>query len=216
MVLNAFLSYSTHDRHSAAILKQHLERAQISVFMAHDDIEVSEEWRIRLLKELRSSNIFICLLSQNYQNSIWCMQESGIAAYRKGLVVVPLTLDETMPPGFLSSFQTIRFDPEDVQLFPLGAAMLKADFPAGVEFLLNELRTSKGFRAGESNLKAILPHVPAMDDMQRAKLLMIAAHTHYVISANLCVSDYLPPLVRSYGHLVSPETLEMLRKACRL
>lgn len=216
MALTAFLSYSTRDRLAAAVLKQHLERAELVVFMAHEDIEVSDEWRLRLLRELRTSNIFICLLSQNYVASAWCMQESGIAAYRKNLVVVPLRLDDTLPPGFLSSFQAIRFDPDDVRLSELGAAILRVDFSAGIDFLLNELRTSKGFRAGESNLKALLPYLPSMDDAQKSTLLSIAANTYYVISANLCVTDYLPPLIKKYGHLTTPEALATLKKACRL
>ena len=216
MPITAFLSYSTLDRHAAAVLKQHLERAQIGVFMAHEDIQVSEEWRLRLLKELRSNDMFICLLSQNYINSPWCMQESGVAAFRRGLVVVPLRLDETLPPGFLSAVQAIHFDPNDVQLSELGSAIVKVHFQTGVEFLLDELQASSGFRAGEANLQAILPHLQSMSDADKSRLLGIAANTYRVISANLCISDLLPPLVKKYGHLATSEDLATLKKACRL
>ena len=216
MPLTAFLSYSTIDRHAAAVLKQHLERAQIGVFMAHEDIQVSEEWRVRLLKELRSTDIFICLLSQNYIKSAWCMQESGVAAFRRGLVVVPLRLDETLPPGFLSAVQAIPFDPNNVQLSELGSAIVKVDFQIGVDFLLDELKSSDSFRAGEANLQAILPHLQIMSDAGKTRLLNIAANTYRVISANLCISDLLPPLVRKYGHLAAAEDLAKLKKACRL
>lgn len=216
MTITAFLSYSTVDRHAAAVLKQHLERAQVRVFMAHEDIQVSEEWRQRLLKELRSSDMFICLLSQNYLNSAWCMQESGVAAFRRGLVVVPLRLDQTLPPGFLSNFQAIPFDPNGVQLSELGSAIVKVNFQTGVGFLLDELQTSKGFRDGEANLQAILPHLQGMSDADKARLLSIAANTYRVISANLCISDLLPPLVKKYGHLATHDDLAKLKTACRL
>jgi len=186
------------------------------VFMAHEDIQVSEEWRLRLLKELRSNDIFICLLSQNYVNSHWCMQESGVAAFRRGLVVVPLRLDGTLPPGFLSAVQAIHFDPNDVQLSELGSAILKVNFQTGVEFLLDELQASSTFRAGEANLQAMLPHLQSMSDADKSRLLGIAANTYRVISANLCISDLLPPLVKKYGHLAKPEDLAKLKKACRL
>ena len=156
--------------------------------MAHEDIRVSEEWRLRLLKELRSNDIFICLLSRSYLNSTWCMQESGIAAFRRGLVVVPLRLDETLPPGFLSAIQAIPFDPNDVRLSELGSAIVKVDLRAGVDFLLDELQASNGFRAGEANLQAILPHLQDMSDPDKTRLLGIAANTYRVISANLCIS----------------------------
>jgi hypothetical protein len=216
MTITAFLSYSTLDRHAAAVLKQHLERASIGVFMAHEDIQVSEEWRIRLLKELRSNDIFVCLLSQNYLNSPWCMQESGVAAFRRGLVVVPLRLDKTLPPGFLNAVQAIPFDPNDVQLSELGSAIVRVNFQSGIDFLLNELQASKGFREGEANLQAILPHLQSMSSIDKTRLLSIAANTYRVISANLCISDLLPPIVRKYGHLATADDLAKLKQACRL
>lgn len=216
MTVTAFLSYSTVDRVAAGALKQHLERASIGTFMAHDDIQVSEEWRIRLLKELRANGLFICLLSRNYLSSVWCIQESGVAAFRRGVVVVPLSLDGTLAPGFLANVHTIPFDPESIQLSDLGAAIVRLDFKVGIDFLIEELRGSRDFRAGEANMRALLPLVPKMDDIQIASVLSVSANTYRVISANLCVRDYLPHLVQNYGHLASPETLSTLRKACRM
>ena len=144
------------------------------------------------------------------------MQESGVAAFRRGLVVVPLQLDKTLPPGFLNAVQASRFDPNDVQLSELGSALVRANFQAGIDFLLNELRTSQGFREGEANLQATLPHLQSMSDADKTRLLSIAANTYRVISANLCVSDFLPPIVRKYGHLAAAEDLAKLKQACRL
>jgi TIR domain len=216
MPISAFLSYSTIDKLAAAKIKQRLERAQIAVFMAHDDTQVSEEWRLRLLKELRSSNLFVCLLTSNYLASAWCMQESGIAIYRRDLVVVPLSIDGTLPPGFMTNVQAIKFNPDESQMSELGAAILRKDFEGGIEFLLIELESSSGFREAEANMRSVLPHVPKMSDFQVARLLSISANTYRIIAANLCISDYLPPLVRKYGHLATPESLATLKKACRI
>ena len=90
MALAAFLSYATADKAAAARLKTELEQGLIATFMAHEDISVSETWRVRLLRELRSSDLFVCLLSVNYLGSHWCMQEAGIAAYRLPKVVILL------------------------------------------------------------------------------------------------------------------------------
>ena len=184
--------------------------------MAREDMRVSDEWRLQLLRELRSSNLFVALLSQHYIDSVWCMQEAGIAAFRRSLVVVPLSLDGTLPPGFLAAFQATQFDPNNVHLAALGAAIVKRDFEAGIDLMLREISSSSGFREGEANLRVILPFVPKMSEAQVSELLSISANTYRIIAANLCISDFLPPLVRKYGHLASPETLAKLKSACRL
>ncbi len=76
--------------------------------MAHEHIQVSEEWRLRILKELTVCDIFICILSQAYLASPWCVQESGISAIRDGMTIIPLSLDGTIPPGFISNIQATK------------------------------------------------------------------------------------------------------------
>lgn len=74
--------------------------------MAHEDIEVSEEWRIAILKEIRKAEIFIPILSAQYFESVWCVQESGIAAFRK-MAIIPLAIDATKPKGFFGHIQSL-------------------------------------------------------------------------------------------------------------
>ena len=65
-------------------------------------------------------------------------------------------------------------------------------------------------------MRAVLPYVERMVDFQVAKLLNIAATTYRVNAANLCVSQYLPPLITKYGHLASQDELQKLKSACRM
>lgn len=48
----AFMSYQTEDRGVAAAVAELLKELSIDSFMAHEDIEVSEEWRLSILKQL--------------------------------------------------------------------------------------------------------------------------------------------------------------------
>jgi hypothetical protein len=79
----------------------------ISAFLAHEDLEVSDEWRDCLLRELAQCQLFVPLLSKHYLLSTWAQQESGFIVSRlQEVVVAPLSLDGTRSGGFLSHLQT--------------------------------------------------------------------------------------------------------------
>ena len=100
--IKVFISYSTEDKIIAAKIKEILVSFGIKCFMAHDDIEISEEWKLRIINELNEADIFIPLLSNNFKSSDWCSQESGIACYRN-ILFIPLTLNKNIQPyGFMN------------------------------------------------------------------------------------------------------------------
>jgi len=61
----AFISYSHVDREYARQAKQVLEEVGVTAFLAHEDLEVSEEWKERILEELKICDLFVPLLSKN-------------------------------------------------------------------------------------------------------------------------------------------------------
>src|SRR6266496_4138213 len=77
----------------------------VQCFMAHEHIEVSVEWRNEILRQLGLADLFVPILSQQYYTSIWCKQESGIAAFR-GMTLIPLSLDGSIPQGFIGHVQS--------------------------------------------------------------------------------------------------------------
>jgi len=79
--------------------------------MAHEDVDVSEEWRLKILKEIGITDLFVSLWSKNYYSSWWCIQKSGIASFRKDLTVIPLSTDGSSPQGFASNIQSTKIDP---------------------------------------------------------------------------------------------------------
>src|SRR4051812_49699974 len=120
----AFLSYATADRDVAHRLAASLKSLQVEPFLAHDDIDVSAEWRDALLDALGKSHLFIPILSVRYFESIWCTQESGIAAALR-LTFVPLSIDQTVPQGFFGHVQSVRIDPAHPPIEPLVTGMAK-------------------------------------------------------------------------------------------
>jgi TIR domain len=210
----AFVSYQTDDKVAAGQVKRVLGVAKIDAFLAHEDIEVSVEWRLKILEEIGKANIFICLLSANYRKSPWCMQESGIAAFRNEMTIIPLSLDGTKPTGFIANFQAVPVDRDSISIRTLIPAFFRHDFDVGVELTIDLIGKSGGYRAAEENFQLILPYIARMSDAQVKLLLDRVADNGEVHHASLCARDYVPPLLKSHGRLLSPKTRSFLRKVC--
>jgi hypothetical protein len=210
----AFLSYQTADKRTAGRLKRVLADIGVKSFLAHEDIDVSEEWRLKILEEIRKADVFICLLSKKYLKSSWCVQESGIAASLTGVPVIPLSLDGTKPKGFISHIQSVTVDPDDISLDTLMPALLKHDFPLAIGILIDRVAKAGNFRGAEAEFEEILPHVPRMNDEQIRELLEGAAANDQVHHARLCAHEYIPPLLKSHGRLLKKKTLTFLKKIC--
>lgn len=211
---NIFISYQTEDKAAAGTIKRILESVGCTCFLAHEDIEVSEEWRVRILEELDKVDIFISLLSANYYKSPWCVQESGIAAYRRNLTIIPLSIDGSVPQGFFSHIQSTRVTPENITIESLLPGLIKHDFTLGMNIIINIIERSSSFRGAEANFRLILPYLDKVQDPQMTKLLNAVRQNPQVHHAGKCASDYIPPLLRLKGHLLDKEDLDFLRGVC--
>jgi TIR domain len=212
--LCVFLSYQTNDKQVAGKLKDLLAEVGIRSFLAHEDIAVSEEWRLKILEEIAKADVFICVLSKDYIQSPWCVQESGIAAFRKDVTVIALSLDGTIPQGFISHIQSVRVNPGFTTINELIPGFLKHDFSIGIGLMIEQIGRSGSFRGAEANFKLILPHVSRMTDGQIKLLLERSAANTQVVHANLCAREYIPLLLKSHGHLLDEKTRSYLEKTC--
>jgi len=107
--VEVFLSYSHADRNLAGEVAKLLEEKGIDVFLAHEDINISEEWREEILKHLKNCTLLIALLTPNFKESVWTNQEAGFALGR-GAKIIPLIVGGTDIKvfGFLESLQGIH------------------------------------------------------------------------------------------------------------
>ena len=108
-----FLSYSHNDRELAGKLAVFLRGREIDVFLAHEDIEISKEWRDEILKRLGSCSVLLALLTPSFEESVWANQEAGYVLGRMGRIV-PLIVGETEIKrfGFLEALQGIPIKEE--------------------------------------------------------------------------------------------------------
>jgi TIR domain len=113
--VHAFISYAHVDRAYAGQTQSLLREFGVSAFLAHEDLEVSDEWCTRLLLELAHCDLFVALFSKHYLASTWAQQESGFIASRlREVVVAPLSLDGTRSAGFLAHIQSPSVGPDGV------------------------------------------------------------------------------------------------------
>lgn len=111
--LRLFLSYPSEDKILAGKIKNILEQFQIRVFLAHEDIVPTKEWKEEILHNLNNCDIFLPLLTQNFVKSEWTSQEIGIA-YSNDKLILPLKVDID-PFGFIGHLQALKIDEELIE-----------------------------------------------------------------------------------------------------
>jgi TIR domain len=203
--MRAFLSYQNADKAVAGSVKKILDRLNVEAFLAHENIEISAEWRLAIIQELMVTDLFVAILSKNYYDSIWCKQESGMAAYR-GISIVPLSIDGSIPEGFISHVQSTRIDPSDVSAAPLVTVIARRDKAFAIDGIINIIRGSGNFRRAEANFELILPYLKDASKEQVVRLLEVSLENNQVCNAGLCATKYLPPLLASHGQFLDAKT----------
>lgn len=208
----AFMSYQTENRAVAARVSDLLATLGIQAFMAHEHIEVSMQWRDEILRQIGLADLFVPILSQHYYQSIWCKQESGIAAFRR-ITLIPLSIDGSIPQGAISHIQSTRIDPNAptyANIFP-GLALNHVAFL--ISAIIQMIAQSHSYRNAESNFDLIAPYLNRATDAQIVELLTVSFRNSQVYDAAKCARVYLPPLLESHGHLIDREVRAVLREA---
>ena len=209
-LVKAFMSYQTSDKAVAARIAALLKSMSIDAFMAHEDIDVSHQWRAELLRQLKLADVFIAILSANYLTSAWCVQESGIAAFRE-LTIIALSTDGTIPPGFLGEFQGIRIDPGAPTLKSLLPGLANRNVVFTIDKLVEKFGHSGSYRTAEDNFVLLEPFLDRASKKQKVSLLTLSAHNSQIFDAGGC-HIYLPPIVKTHGKFMRPEDLAKLRQ----
>ncbi len=158
--LKAFLSYSNLDKELAGQIKQALEDYGIEVFLAHEDIEPSDEWVETIKVELRACNIFLPILTDNFHKSNWTAQETGIA-FTHNKLIIPLKVTKD-PYGFISKFQALPIDTTTIK--PSCHKLVKtfvSKLEVGdliIDALIRRFGGSGSFRNAAQNTELLTPY----------------------------------------------------------
>lgn len=116
--VRVFLSHKVSIKEGASKLKQAFARCGMAAFVAHEDIEPTEEWQREIDRALFSMDALVALLTSDFHDSKWTDQEVGVAIGR-GVLHIAVRLDID-PYGLMGKGQALRgcdlTDPIDIAL----------------------------------------------------------------------------------------------------
>lgn len=207
----AFISHSHVDRTFARQAKEVLGRAGIDAFVAHDDLRTSEEWQRRIRDELRRCQLFVPLLSKSFLRSRWTLQEVGFIAARPRVKIAPLSLDETIPCGFLSHLQSGRISSDGITR-KLLVEPLARHFPRTIlPYLIRVAGEAGSFRSAEREMRPLVPLFRLLTVAEAQALAEAVICNGQVWAARQCRDEYLPEFIRVQGSNLNDETLRALQ-----
>lgn len=207
----AFISYSHQDRKFGAQAKAVFAEIGIDAFLAHDDLEVSDEWRERIIKELKVCDIFVPLLSANFLASKWAPQEIGFIISRPKVAIAPVSLDGTIPFGFISHVQSRRVSKDGITrellVEPLARRLPRQILPG----LIRLAGRAASFRSAEALMAPLVEHFPTMTADEAQALADASVLNAQIWSAHLCSNQYLPEFLRFQEKNIDRKTARALR-----
>lgn len=192
--LKGFISYSVEDRHKAAAVKEYVADVGVDCFMAHDDLGVSDVWRERIIEELQRMEVFIALLSKDFIASDWASQEVGFAIARREVPILPISIDDTVPFGFMGDLQAKRFtQPLTDSLF---VPPLQQRYPRQlIGALISRLANARSFRGAEARMDAIRPLFENMTPAEIDEFVEVCIANNQIWNASLCATEYIPEFI---------------------
>lgn len=183
----------------------------VDAFLAHDDLAVSEEWRARILDELRTCDLFVPLLSADFVASKWASQEVGFIVSRPEVLIAPVSIDGTVPFGFIGHVQASRI-PEagitrELLVVPLARRQPREILPRLIRVAVDAC----SFRDAEAKMRPLVPFFGELSPAEAQALAEGSVENGQIWDASLCRTDYLPELIRSQHNNIHPKTLRALQ-----
>lgn len=201
-----FLSYQTEDRLVAAEVGKFFRDLGLDAFMAHEQIELSQAWQETILEQLDDAEIFVAILTERYLLSHYCLQESGIAVFcEEDFTIMPLSVDGTLPPGFMKHIQARRFLPGGDNDAVLFGGLANFDVEYTIDLLVDKLGTCRGFAAAEKWFGILRPYLARAKPQQKVDVLEAAAGNAQFAAACRC-KDGLQELFEKYSARLNPGT----------
>jgi len=135
--LRLFLSHISTFKIRTAQLQKMLKEYGISSFVAHEDIEPTQEWQDEIEKALHSMDALCAILTPKFCESKWTDQEIGVAVGRNVLVIpIRKGID---PYGFIGKYQGMQGDGKTLGQVAEGIFKILSSHPKTKEILAGAL-----------------------------------------------------------------------------
>jgi hypothetical protein len=108
-----------------------------------------------------------------------------MAAYR-GITIIPLSIDGSIPEGFMAHIQSTRIDPKDLNAAPLITAIARRDKVFAIDGIINIISGSGSYRRAEANFELILPYLKDASREQKVRCWRLLRACGRKLSSRLC------------------------------
>jgi uncharacterized protein YukE len=112
--LRLFLSHRDTHKSAAKSLAEALEPYGISTFVAHDAIKPMREWQNEIMNGLKTMEVMLVLLTDDFHESVWTNQEIGFAL-GKGIPIICVKVGSLDPKGFVAPQQALKAPYENIE-----------------------------------------------------------------------------------------------------
>lgn len=211
--MKIFLSYSDLDKEIAGQIKHALEDYGLEIFLAHEDIEPLAEWVNTIRAELEACDVFVPILTENFNKSYWTGQETGIAiAHNKLIVPLKVTVD---PHGFISHLQALKMDIDGIASSCYKLTEVIASKPIFGDLfrdaLIKKFGGSSSFKNAAHNTELLL----LFKEYTLRQVTDIISHTieNKQINESFAAQGKLSKFIHKYKDSIDPELLRAFYEA---
>lgn len=149
-IARVFLSHLARQKAFVGEVSRELSAIQLRTFVAHDTIDVSQEWQLEIERALQSADVLVGLAHPGFHSSVWTQQEVGWALGRN-LPVLIIGLGEK-PEGFPNRYQSPMLNEHSAWKVASTVAVWMTRYERWrdrvVEELVNDLKRANSYVAG--------------------------------------------------------------------
>jgi hypothetical protein len=166
-----FLSHTSQHKVQLAQLKNDLSDRGISAFVAHEDIEPTQDWQSVIKLALKTMHGLTALLTPDFKESKWTDQEVGFAICRDVLVIpVKLGLD---PYGFIGGIQALTGSLDRTDAIAEGILDILMKTPTAVALTREGLVTAFERAYSYANAKLLVARIMSTSAFNQEQLRRI-------------------------------------------
>lgn len=209
--IRVFLSYSNRDLDLVNEIKKKLDVYCFETFLAHEDIEPSKEWEEVIILKLKECDVFIPFISENFKESKWTDQESGIA-FADNKFIIPIDIG-LVPYGFIGKYQALKYVDSSsacteiidtmIDENPLMKKRIQDD-------LIKELKDSKHFTDSNYIVKILEKFEPFTED--QVNKIIRGFLDNIEIQGSFDARPFVEQISIRYIGIIEPELLKEFNK----
>lgn len=158
-----FISHKTEDKVNVSALKAKLTKYGISCFVAHEDIEPTQQWANEIENALFTMDACVAIMTEAYHDSFWTDHEVG-CAYGRHVPVIAVRLGKD-PYGLIGRFQALSSSWENLAENLMGILLRYSQVK---DAYIKAVFSCDSYEQGNT-LSKLLPHIKnlTMDQLDR-------------------------------------------------